>query len=200
MKMGLLVVLMIGAALVVPGARAEDALLEGGKSPNGKFEVRIAPDEEMNYSIRIQSTAQKDRVDKLGEIGGWMTYEAARERDRALWHASSRVVAISDSGAKRSSQVYLWALVEGRFLRLELPGFEDNALGRVGALYSDRTNVVTPVKWEGKDLHLKYVFTANNLTQYSFSVVLSVDVDSSSAVPPVTMKSVEKVGEERDGP
>ena len=102
-------------------------LSEGAKSPDGMYEVRIARqnmnDQPTGYGVHIHSTKPEKRVFTLPEIGGYLEYEGAVERDHSYWHASSGFVAITDQASRHSRQLYIVAISNGSVVVLQQPDF-----------------------------------------------------------------------------
>ena len=145
---------------------AEEKLSDGGRSPDGAYEVRIARqnmnDEPNGYGVHIHSVKQKKRIFTIPELGGYLEYNAAVERDHSLWHASSGFVAITDQATRHSRELYIVAVSDGTPVLMKQPDFYQNALGRVDAVEIDFSSIVTPKKWDGDDLFLDLQFTANH--------------------------------------
>jgi hypothetical protein len=181
-------------------ACAEDALMDGGRSPNGRFEVRIVRDpnsEPSDYAIRIQNSATGKSLFTLDNIGGYLRYSAAVERCHALWHSSSQFVAITDQGTRHSRELYLLAIYPDRVDRLKFPDYIQNALGRVGATEVDFACVSSPIRWEGDDLIVQFHFTANDRHSYTCDVILHISHGEHTA-PSIGLKSVSNSMENAD--
>ena len=89
---------------------AEEALLEGGKSPDGRYEVRIyhtnsrdPPD----YFYGVVDTKANSLLKQLEEGGGYSRYSSAKEISKVFWHPSSRFFALTDHGTKHSMEMYI---------------------------------------------------------------------------------------------
>lgn len=184
---------------IASSAIAEDKLSEGGLSPDGTYEVRInrqnLNDQPTGYGIHIHSTKPERRIFSLPEIGGYLEYNGAVERDHSYWHGSSRFVAITDQATRHSRELYVVAISNGSPVVLKQPDFYQNALGRVDAVEIDFASVVTPQKWDGDDLILQVHFTANHRRGYTFEVVLHLSHGSQTA-PRLSLKTVKKLKED----
>jgi hypothetical protein len=191
------ILLMLG--MVASSATAEEKLSEGGRSPDGTHEVRIARqnmnDQPTGYGIHIHSINPEKRIFTLPEIGGYLEYDGAIERDHSHWHGSSGFVAITDQSTRHSRELYVVAISNGTPVVLKQPDFYQNALGRVDAVEIDFASVVTPKKWDGDDLILQVHFTANHRRAYTFEVVLHLSHGPQTA-PWLSLKSVKKLKEE----
>jgi len=185
-------------SIVATHAIAEERISEGGRSPDGAYEVRIERqnnDEPVEYAIHVHSVNPPKRIFTLPEIGGYLNYGGAIERDRSYWHGSSRFVAITDQSTRHSRELYVVAISDGKPTVLKQPNFYQNALGRVNAVEIDFASVVTPQKWDGDNLILELHFTANHRKSYTFEIVLLLTHELHSA-PHLLLKSVKKLMEE----
>jgi hypothetical protein len=174
--------------------------LDGGRSPNGRFEVRIFRDphsEPSDYAIRIQSAATGRSLFTLDDVGGYLQYPGALERCHALWHSSSQFVAVTDQGTRHSREFYILAVYPKRVERLKVPDYIQNALGRVGVTEVDFACVSTPMRWDQDDLIVQFHFTANNRRSYTCEVVLRI-FHSESSLPYLGLTSVSKPTENAD--
>ncbi len=191
--------LLLLSLISIAQAYAAESVMSGGKSPDGAYEVRIASQnvngDTNGYGIHIHSTRPEKRLFTLPEIGGCLRFPSALERDCALWHGSSKFVAITDQGSRHSRELYIVAISDGSPVILRQPDFYQNALGRVGAVEIDFASVVTPLKWDGDDLVLEVYFTANRRRSYTFEVVLHL-AHGVQMSPWLSLKSVKKLKEE----
>jgi len=190
-------------SVVATSAIAEEQISEGGRSPDGAYEVRIERQatkgqEPVEYGIYVQSVNPQKRIFTLPEIGGYLGYGAAIERDHSYWHGSSRFVAITDQRTRHSRELYVVAIADGKPTVIPQPDFYQNALGRVNAVEIDFSSVVTPQKWDGDDLILQLHLTANHRRGYTFEVVLNLTHEKYVA-PHMSLKSVKLLKEDAVG-
>jgi len=122
-------------------------------------------------------------------MGGYLTYAAAIEGCPALWHASSRIVAVSDQGTKHSRTLYMLAVSPEGTTLLNSPDYVQNALGRLGVTHVDRQCLSTPKRWDGDDLIVELYLVANGFLTYTCEVVLTLHHEKLSA-PRLSLKSV----------
>jgi hypothetical protein len=176
--------------------RAESALMQGGRSPDGEYEVRIFREplhDPSDYSIGIYPAGGSEPLYTLDGTGGFLRYPAAVERCRAFWHSSSQFVAVTDQGTRHSRELYLLAVQPHGVERLELPNYIQKALGRVDATEIDSQCVSTPKGWEGDDLLLTLQVSASHPGRgriyYECNVILHLSHGPMNA-PFVRLKSV----------
>ena len=191
--------LVIMLLLVTFYASAEDALMNGGRSPNGKYEVRIVKvdAEPSDYAICVYTVAKESSPFTISGVGGHLIYKTATERNRAFWDPSSRFVAVTDQGTRHTVEIYLLAILPSGIERLSIPDYIQNALGRVDATSVDFACVTTPERWQGDDLVMSLYFTANNRRSYKCKITIHVTYEEHS-YPRVILKSVSDI-EEQEG-
>jgi len=181
-------------AAITP-AVAEDALVEGGRSPDGGYEVRLvrtpdySPDKDgSEYLFHIRA-GDKTLVTVAGS--GFRGYPVAKEYCKALWDKSGRFVAITDRDTRHSTAFHIVAVSPDKTQELEIPHYAQNALGRVDATEVDIASVSTPIRWDDDELIMEYYFTANGRRSYTCDVTLHVRHEDHS-VPSVGLKAVTK--------
>jgi hypothetical protein len=182
----------IAVTCVVHPALGEETLMEGGRSPTGKYEVRITQetkDDPHDYGINIYSNAGAKPLFSLDSIGGYLRYSGAIERCRAIWHSTGEFVAITDQGTRHSRELYIVAVYPDHAERLEIPDYAQNAFGRVDATSADFASVASPQDWDGDDLIVKYHFTANHRRSYTCEVVLHL-LHGPNSAPSIELKRV----------
>lgn len=178
-------------------APAMEKVMEGGRSPDGAYELRIWGREKSRqdefYEIRLYALKPEKLLFTLPDIGGYLVFDTAVERDHAWWHSSGKFVALTDQGSRHSRELYVLAVDENDAGKpvsvMHQPDFFQNALGRVKAVEIDFADVVNPQKWEGDDLHLDLHFTANHRISYTCQVVLFLQHGPQSE-PRLYLKSV----------
>jgi len=190
----------LSLVLIAAFVCAEDVLMDGGRSPDGRYEVRIAhevstdpnnsPD---SYSILLHAAKTTKPFYALDSIGGYNRYAAATERCHAFWHRSGEFVVITDQATRHSKEIYILAVSTQRTERLAFPNYIQNALGRIGATEIDLHCVSTPKAWDGDDLLLTLSFSARLPTGrrqfYTTDVTLHLSHGPNSA-PTVGLKNV----------
>ena len=196
---------LLAVIITVSSARAEDTLMEGGRSPNRHYEVRVSRESDegdrllkraaTSYAIRIHEAGRSKPVHTLARWGH-LHYSAALERCRALWHSSSQFAVVSDQPARHYQEIYVIDVSTKHVRHLELPDYLQNALGRVNSTEVDFACVSTPKRWEGDDLIVELYFTANGRHTYTCDVTLHLYHEQDST-PHMWLKHVTnpKVGE-----
>lgn len=158
-------------------AHAEDALLDGGKSPDGRYHVRIYQtdsNDPSNYFYGVYDTKSKAILKKLDEGGGYSNYSNAKLVSKVLWHRSSRIFALTDHGTRHSMEMYLYGITaEGSIILLNQPDYFQNALGRVDSTEGYMTAVVKPTAWNDDSLTCNLFYDAK--TPDSPRAMFSVD-------------------------
>jgi len=184
---------------------AKEAVLKGGTSPDGKYEVVVEgrdiadsggtplPDVGYGYQIHVRDAKTKKRLFTLPDTGGYLDFAAARDRGSLLWHASGGFVAITEQSSRHGVDTYLVAMNGGRPMELKLPDYVRNALGKVRATEVGMHSISTALKWAGNDLVMDFKFSANAPTEgsrfFKTQVTLTV-VHGPQQVPSVKLKAV----------
>ena len=168
----------------------EEALLPGGRSPDGRYEVRVRGSVEApyGYEILVYAAGGKQPIHTLADVGGILRYSTAREECKALWHPSSKFVVFTDQPTKHSRVLHILAVSGDRVERLKAPDYAMNAIGRADAVENYRRSVPTPQRWEGDDLHLNFRFDTRD-GEFSSEVVLHLR-HGGNAAPVIELKSV----------
>jgi hypothetical protein len=134
----------------------EDSLVEGGSSPDGRYEVRIYKTGEegdpSNYYYAVVNAKTGKIVQKMNEGGGFAVYEGALGMSHVLWHSSGDFFALTDHGTRHSMEMYVYQVAPPQVTLLKTQDYFQNALGRVGATSVYATSVVKPLRWNKDDL------------------------------------------------
>ncbi len=158
MKGALLVLLILTFGLRL--ALAEDALVPGGESGNGRYQVRIYksnlpssdPDYTSDYHYALVNAKSGRVIGTLGIGGGHYDYNGALGFFYVLWDPTNRFFVITDIGFRHTMQMYLFE-VEGNSLELlDTPDYFYYALKRVGRSSVYATCVAKPLRWVGDKL------------------------------------------------
>ena len=131
--------------------RAEDALVNGGTSPDGRYEIRIfetSGRDPSNYFYGVVDTKSGKLIKQLDEGGGYAVYEGAKETGKVLWHPSSRFFALTDHGSRHSMDLYIYEISRSQVTLIQTPNYFQNALGRVGSTEGYLIEIVTPISWD----------------------------------------------------
>jgi hypothetical protein len=144
-------------------AFGEDSLVNGGKSPDGRYEVRIYQTntrDPSNYYYGILDTKTGKLIKQLPEGGGYSLYKGAATTAFVLWHSSSHFFALTDHGTRHSMEMYLYEITPDDVILIHQPDYYQNALGRVDATEGYATSVVKPLKWDKDVLTCSLIFDA----------------------------------------
>jgi hypothetical protein len=156
-------------ALLGTGAlKGEDSLVGGGRSPDGRYEVRIFQTESRDpsdYYYAVVDARRGEIVQRLSEGGGYSRYKGAATTASVLWHSSGEYFALTDHGSRHSMEMYLYAVTPRAVTVIRSPDYFQNALGRVNATEGYLTSVVKPLKWTGDDLVCDLIFDATSRTK-----------------------------------
>jgi len=148
--------------------QAREDLVEGGRSKNGLYEVRIVQDpggNDLEYTYAIYDTRSGKRLAQLGDVGGYFKYEQAIHHSNALWNDSSSFVAIADSYSRHSVQIYIFHVLDTSCDPLTVADFVQNALGRVDATETALRCHSSPERWDGNQLHVFLDFDVEHTTR-----------------------------------
>ncbi len=144
-------------------AFGENSLVSGGKSPDGRYEVRIYQTDTRDpsdYYYGVLDTKTGKLIKQLSEGGGYSLYKGAVTTAHVLWHSSSRFFALTDHGGRHSMEMYIYEVSPNEVVLIHQPDFYQNALGRVDATEGYLTSVVKPLKWDKDVLTCSLIFDA----------------------------------------
>ena len=155
---------------------AEDAILSGGQSPDGRYQVRIYQTDSSDpsdYYYGVLDMKTHKILKKLSEGGGFSVYKGAKDISKVIWHPSSRFFALTDHGTRHSMEMYIYEVTPDDVTLIEQPDYYQNALGRVNSTEGYMTCVTKPIDWKGDVLRCNLFFDA--VTPDSPRAMLSVD-------------------------
>ena len=114
---------------------AEDALIEGGLSPDRRLEIRkvrlVGGSEKGAYALHLFNSGTGQGISELHK-GGYFSYDSAVEGAcSAYWHSSGRYVAVSNVERKDSSSLYLFAVEKDIAKKIPMPDYALLALGKI---------------------------------------------------------------------
>lgn len=187
-------VVLNALAIFASIARAEhenEIVMAGGLSPDGQFSVCVARDDSRgpsNYVCCLKDS-QGTRLLTLRDVGGYLDFENARERARAVWNEKSSFVAFADQGTKTSNTIFLLFVENGHAAAVSLPDWKQNALGRADATETWRTSWNELQSWEHEVLRVEFVFEPTSDRRLR-SVVTLVASGGRGTAPNVRLKSV----------
>jgi hypothetical protein len=143
---------------------AEDSLASGGKSPDGRYEVRIyetgTSDDPSNYSYGVFDTTKGKLIAKLNEGGGFCDYQGTIEMTKVLWNSTGDAFALVDHGTRHSMDLYVNVIRGSGVRQIQVPDYLKDGLSLVGATEDYLTSVVTLLGWKGNSLTCAFTFDA----------------------------------------
>lgn len=170
------------ALLSVP-ASAEDALVKGGRSPDGAYEVRVVrkEGEPSGYGIQVHDTSGKKPAFTLSDTGSHLDYNGAVEHCTADWNKSGDLVAITDRKAERSRELFILSVTPDSTEELRIPDYIQNALGRIDQTMPGNDCATTPREWGEDNLLLDILLKSNFGGMHECRAVLKVLRDGDTA-------------------
>ena len=171
-----------------PAASAQ-YLVDGGLSPDGRYELRIQGNEPdgIDYEYCIYDCETDTPVYTSTISSGYGTFVMARRTSKALWNDGSSVVALTERVSKSSNALHIFARRWSEFAELPLPDYCANMLGRLDAVefsYSQHAYLHQWIsfnfknEWWIDDLLIKQIGSLDRRESgrsfYSCNVVLTV--------------------------
>lgn len=150
--------------LVVLVARAEDSLVRGGKSPDGRYEVRIyqtASKEPSDYYYGVFDTKGHKLIEELSEGATYASYTGAKKTATVLWNPSGHFFALTDHSGRHSMELYVYRVSSTDVALLKMPDYLQNGLDLVHAKGVYLISVVRPQSWTGNTLTCDFLFDAH---------------------------------------
>jgi len=180
--------LLVFTSALAISTQAKEALVDGGRSKDGHYEVRIVEDpdsEPSDYVFDIVDTQTKKRLVRVEDAGGILRYNAARETSQAFWDESGSFVVFTDQGTRHSLEIYVFQVAGASASRIAIPDYVQNALGRVNATQIDLHCLSAPKRWDGTKLGLELGFSVSDPVRgrvfYTCDVTLGFHRGDSSA-------------------
>jgi len=189
------ILFLVLALALVTSARAKEALIEGGCSKDGRFEVRIIQDTNRDspsdYVFAIYNVRTNERLVRFDEVGGILRYDDACKNSKALWNDSNSFVVFTDSGTRHSTEIYVFEVSDTSAQRIQLPDYLQNAIGRVGATEAGIICGSIPKRWDSNSLHLTLDFDVFRSSQerrglYTCDVTLAFESTNAARLTEVT--------------
>lgn len=177
MKATLIILLLIVAFT----AQAKDSLVQGGRSKDGRYEIRLVEEThgDAPYSFAIVKVHSKRQLARLRDVGGYDSYQNAQSDVHASWGASGKFVAITDRDSRHSTTVYILGVSDESIKRLNVQDYVQNALGRVDATQTDTVCESTLSQWNSDELHVIVDFrvspSVDSAVRYECEAVLKCD-------------------------
>lgn len=179
-------------ALVIPMALfAGEAVVQGGRSPSGKYEVQLTGGAVCEVSIIDTKTKKVLRTSPLG----YGRFEGLKEPlyTHAMWSADESLVAVRMIETKRTSVVEVTWVNDVTATDVPIPNYLQNILGRLNSVML-RGVQQKLIAWDGHNLKLRVDATSEENSEGSFDVNISVLVGK-GAVPSSILQSIAKVHE-----
>ncbi len=188
---------LVLALALAASMQAKEALIQGGRSKDVRFEIRIVQDTKRDdrgpsdYVFAIYSTRTNKRLVRLDDVGGRLSYDDARQSSRALWNDSGSFAAVTDSGTRHSTEIYVFNVSDSSAQRIQLPDYLQNALGRVGATEAGIVCGSMLERWDGNKLHLSLRFDVRRSRDeprvlYSCHVTIAFEATNAARLAEVT--------------
>lgn len=136
-------------ALLHANLGAAEALIVGGKSPDGRFEV-VLEDGGTGYPAALIRNTQSKSIlsDSIGGGYGNSVQVLSEEfNSKAAWSPDSTKVLIKTRGTKWSTNLALLQLRNGKFVEAELPDFYPAVLKDIGVASIYRRAFTSPLRW-----------------------------------------------------
>ncbi len=134
---------------------AEKAIdLPQGRSPDGKYRVRVQPPSEEGAMIALEMVeAETLKIVATVDAGGYAAFPAVADANSTavLWSPDSRHLAVMTRGTKRSTEVRLFLVVASGLTDVPLPSATDRAFQLLKATESYRCVFQRPAKWVDND-------------------------------------------------
>jgi hypothetical protein len=179
---------LVGLMVVQPDCGwAEDALIEGGLSPNKRYEVRMVrvTDGPLkgSYELQLFDARSNEFLSPLRKGGHFAYDEAVAGACSATWHPSARYVAVLNVETPQMTSLSLFVVDQDLARELKMPDYALLALGKIKEGkrgFYDGPTVRWP-EWIGNDLHFRVSFrvpppkkTEGQLpTEYTASVIVT---------------------------
>ena len=141
-------------------ARGEgkETAVEGGLSADGRYELRRVSSPTPEF-VRLVDTRTGEEVGRL-PLGRPRLPDADAPPCEVVWHPDGQWFALLDHEHKMSTTLALYALHQGKPVRLPVPDYIQNALGRVDATEATLPCLSKAGLWNGDDLNVILIFNA----------------------------------------
>ncbi|MBK1884639.1 hypothetical protein JIN85_19640 [Luteolibacter pohnpeiensis] len=188
-------ILILGAVGHFGIAFADDAPIDGGRSADGRLEVRFARTPNYDpykdgseYNFQLQSNEPR-RVLLTINGCGFRNYNISKGLCNVIWSKSGRFVAICERDSRHTTQIYIVGVRDSEAWQLEFPDYVQNALGRVDATAVDFACITKLDHWDNDKLYIELNFTANGRKNYTCMVTLQCVLEdhSSPRIGPMTV-------------
>jgi hypothetical protein len=138
----------------------QEIVVEGGTSADGRYELRrpSSPTPDFVRLVEARTGAELSRM----PLARPRLPDSDAPPCVAVWHPAGQWFALLDHEHRMSTSLALYAVHQGKAVRLNVPDYVQNALGRV-----DATEATLPCEskaglWNGDDLSVILIFNAPN--------------------------------------
>ena len=178
MKKGLLLLLMgfglnttgvcqdptISQAQTAQFSSSTNAPIVGGKSPDGKYEVRVfqtSQREPSDYFYGVVEIASGKVIKQIDDGASYCSYKAVANNpgvSQVLWNQKSDLFALMDHGGRHNEDLYLYKVNTNSVTKIETPDYLKNALSLAGFKHCYLISVAKVTGWEGNTLKCNLAF------------------------------------------
>jgi|GEM_PF-5356729 len=148
------------AVSAVSAEAAQDAVevVEGGVSPDGRFRL-VRPASPVPAWVRVEESSTAAEIARL-PLARVRLPDADAPPCVAIWHPGGQWFALLDHEHKLSTSLSIYALHDGKAVRLTVPDYVQNALGRVDATEATLPCMSKAGLWNENALSVILVFNA----------------------------------------
>lgn len=159
-------VALMACLSLASSARALDLPISGGRSPNGRYEVRVSgkDEESLGYCFTLFDRKRGRTIWESAEVlGQFCDLRGASAIDKARWNSAGSSVAVTDHSSRHSMELYVFTIMSGKLRPVKTPdavpfAMEDEADGRPGSIAGD---VWEPLRWNGDTLIARVIAQLN---------------------------------------
>jgi hypothetical protein len=160
-------------------ARALDLPIGGGRSPDGRYELRVgglSADSE-GYHFALVDAANGRQIGTAEVGGGHCDLAGASATAKVLWHPANTFIALTDAGSRHSQELYVFAVSARGLKQVKIPEAVPVGIKREdGTKEAELSNgdFCEPLRWEKDRLVVEVSFKTNDRRGYSCEVILQL--------------------------
>ena len=138
--------------------------IEGGKSPDGKYEVRVfktSQREPSDYFYGLVESSSGRVIKQIDDGASYCTYEAMvnfPENAHISWNKTSDLFALTDHGGRHSMDLYLYEVGPTSVKKIDTPDYLKRGLSVVGLKKCYLVSVAKGIEWNGDVLKCSLAF------------------------------------------